>query len=332
MIVRELSARGPRAQTVERRVWLVLTCALSLTAQSARAQDQGEASRVIAATELRPSVSARSSTVQPKPNAQHEAKNEREAQLDTAGQKLNAANGELVQQGLGELALMGGKDAAQLVIARLRRGLPPQLIDASIDALTRLKDPSAIPLLLELATHRRYQVRSHAVDALGTLGAKNAEAVLLYALDDPSADVREAAVRSLGKVGSRRALKPLFAAGERGLSGALGAVGSIGGSAEAELLITRAKTGQVDALSGLSAMLLRTNVPFPTKSKIVSTLSELGTQPAKDCLTQSLNALGDKGDARVRSLLGQALGLTAPSPAQAKTQAPAAAKTSEVAK
>jgi HEAT repeat protein len=332
MIEREHSARDPRAQIVERRVWLVLICALSFAAQSARAQDPGEASHVIAATELRPSVSARSSTAQPKQDPKHEAKNEREAELNTAGQKLSAADAELVQQGLVELAQLGGKDAAQLVIARLRRGLPPQLIDASIDALTRLKDPSAIPLLLELATHRRYQVRAHAVDALGGLGAKNAEAVLLYALDDPSSDVREAAVRSLGKVGSRRALKPLLAAAERGLSGALGAVGNIGGSAEAELLLTRAKAGQADALSGLSAMIVRSNVPFVTKSKIVSTLRELGSQDAKDCLAQSLSALGEKSDPRVRKLLGQALGLTPPSPTLARAQAPSAEKTSEVAK
>ena len=319
---RELSARGQGARAVGRRTGLGLAVALLFTAQQVAAQAGAPDSHVIAATELRPAVSARPS--QPAKGEPKEARNEREAQLRTAGNKLSSPDAELVQQGLNELGALGGKDAAQLVIARLKRGLPPQLIDTSIDALTRLHDASAIPVLLELATHRRFQVRAHAIEALGTLGAKNAEAVLLYALDDPSQDVRESAVRSLGKVGSRRALKPLLAAHERGLDGALGALGAIGSSAEADLLIARAKAGQVDAaLPGFQAMLVRSNVPFATKTKLIATLRELGSARANDCMTQTLSALGDKGDPRLKAALGQAL---------AGAATPVAARSSEVAK
>jgi hypothetical protein len=326
-----MNERSPRARSFRtwgcsERTWLVpFVCALLGSAHAVHAQPTA-APAVLAATELRPAVSARPGAPVPKVDPKQEARSEREAALSTARDKLSSPDADAVQQALTELAALGGKDAAALVIARARRGLPPQLIDVSIDTLVTLKDPSAIPLLLELATHRRYQVRSHAVDALGALGAKNAEAVLLYALDDPSSDVREAAVRSLGKVGSRRAIKPLLAANERGLVSALGAVGALGSTQEAELLITRAKAGQVDAARpGFIAMLTRINVPVATKTKIIATLRDLGTPAARDCLAESLRALGDKGDARIKTQLAQALG-TAPAPA------PVATKSAEVAR
>jgi hypothetical protein len=206
------------------------------------------------------------------------------------------------------LVQLGGDGASSAIAARLRRGLPPQLIEPAVDALARIGKPGAAPVLLELALHRRPQIREHAVAALGTLKIKLAQSALLYALDDPSAQVREAAVQALAQVGDARALPALFTAADRGMPQALDAVGRIATPRDVKAIVAHAKDGDVTRIKpALQTMLERADFPVQGKLAIVRELAALGSDGARNHLVQWLDAWKTEGDPRLRQALFDAI-------------------------
>jgi HEAT repeats len=207
--------------------------------------------------------------------------------LRIAQERLERSDAASVEQALAMLSGIGGEPAARLVIERLRRGLPPQLVEAAIDALVLLGRPSAGPALLELTSHFRAPIRARAVAALGALSIKSAQSALLYALNDPSPEVRVAAVQALSVVGTARALPTLYLAADRGVDGALLAVGKIASAADVKTLLERAPNGDVSAIrTALDAMLERQNLALAAKLRIVRELGQLATPSARACLVQ----------------------------------------------
>jgi hypothetical protein len=230
------------------------------------------------------------------------------AAVHAAEEKLASQDPAAVQQAIDALAQLGGEGAANAIAARLRRGLPPQLIEPGIAALEHIGKPSAAPVLLELALPRRPQVRAHALAALGALKVKLAQAALLYALDDPSAEVREAAVAALAQIGDARALPPLFAAAERGMPQALIAIGNIATPRDVKTIVQRAKDGDVTRIKpALQTMLERTDFPVQGKLAIVRELAALGSAGARNHLVQWLDAWKTQGDPRLRQALFDAI-------------------------
>lgn len=295
-----------------------VTFAFSLGVESAsaqpaqpKAQAGGSASQgdtvLLAATE-RVSTSAPVST-RPATTKTDKA-NEREqraATLKAAREALQGSDPVAMEQAFGALAKLGGKDAAEPVIARLRRGLPPQLIDTAIEALVELKQPSAVPLFVELTGHRRWQVREQAVVALAALKAKSAQQTLLSALDDPSPEVREAAARALGEVGDARASAALWTAHECGVANALVAIGRVGGTKDAEQLAKRAQEACVAVLPAYTVMLTRKNLPAGAKVKLVTALGEAKTPESAACLKELHDGIGKDLEPGVRTLLARAV-------------------------
>jgi len=258
---------------------------------------------------MRPLASATPApTAQPKPAGPKlspaQAAAARATQMAAAKANLESAEPDAVEQAFSSLAELGGPDALKLVVARVRRGLPPQLVDPALTALVVFRQPSTTPLLLELSQHRRWQVRQKAIETLGALGAKSAQSSLLYALDDPSTDVRAAAVQALGLVGDARALPALTLAMERGVEGAALALGRLGSAKEAELLLARARGEALTVVEpGLHAMVLRANLGLPTKLRIIQELSKLPAPEARaylDAWAQAPEGL----DPRLRQALG----------------------------
>ncbi len=232
----------------------------------------------------------------------------REALMTTAKQSVDSADPAAVEQAFASLAALGGPDALKLVVARVRRGLPPRLVEPALSSLLAFRQPSTVPLLLELCTHRRWQVRQKAIETLGALNARTAQSSLLYALDDPSSDVRTAAVQALGLVGDARALPALTLALERGVDGASLALGRLGNTKEADLLLARARAANLVSVEpGLHAMMLRTNVSIATKLHIVRELSLLPGVEARECLAAWARSPGEL-DARVLSALSASAG------------------------
>lgn len=283
---------------------IIASCAVSARAQVAQpAAPQGEAKPAApqGSSHPAPVAVASAQSAEPRrglalgtggaPKAAQKAAEERVARaqkLKKAKQDLDSDDINAVQYGLTSLAELGGREAADAIVARLRRGLPPQLSEAAISSLAALKQPQSIPTLLELTLHRRFQVREQALDALSALKAKSAQSAVLYALDDPSPEVRRAAVRALGEIGDARALPALATAQERGVEGAELALGKLGGAKEADLLLGLATHGDLKRVeAGLLAMLQRVNVPAQLKRKIVSTLAGLGTPESQALVTAS---------------------------------------------
>jgi HEAT repeat protein len=225
-------------------------------------------------------------------------------QLRATEEKLEKGDAAAIEQALGVLGQIGGDAAAQSVVARLRRGLPPQLTEMAIDVLVLLQRPVAAPALLELTLHRRVPIRVKAIAALGALKARSAQSALLYALDDPSAEVRGAAVQALASAGNARALPALLTAAERGVAGSWQAIGNLATAADLKRLLERAHGGDVTVLRpALDELMARTNLPLEAKLRMVQELEKLGSPSARACLVEWLAAMKTDGPARVRQVL-----------------------------
>jgi HEAT repeat protein len=218
----------------------------------------------------------------------------RDEQLKTAIAKLQGDEAS-IRQGLASLTELGGDSAADAVMARLRRGLPPQLIEASIDTLVLLNRPGAGAALLELTQHRRIQIRVKAMQALGALKQRSAEAALLYALDDPSSEVRSAAVDALAVVGSARAVPALLTAAEREVPGAWHAIGSLAKPKDLDRILEDAPNGDLMRIRpALDALVSRKDFPLESRVRLVQQVAALGTPSARACLLDWRSAKSDE--------------------------------------
>lgn len=228
--------------------------------------------------------------------------------LQTAQAKLQQGDEAAIRQAFTALAELGNDAAAEALVARLRRGLPPQLIEAAIDTLVLLNRPAVGAALLELTQHRRTQIRIKAIEAIGALRQKSAQAALLYALDDPSSEVRSAAVESLAVVGNNRALPALFAAAERDVPGAWRAIGNLAGPNDWKGLLGRAIQSDVMMIRpALDAYVARKDIPLEVRVRAVQQLAALDSPSARACVADWLAAYPSDGPARLRQVLSDSL-------------------------
>jgi hypothetical protein len=234
-------------------------------------------------------------TLTPRLHAQTAAPTLSKESIAAAQEKLQSGSEPVIREGLETLASAtgpGSDTAANAVIARLHRGLPPQLIEQAIDALVLLHRPSAGPALLELTQHRRTQVRAKAMAALAALQIRSAQSALLYALDDPSPEVRGAAVAALGHVGDGRAVAALLTAAERGVPGAWQASAQLARAGDVKEWLARAAKAEVaDLRPALDALLTRSNLPADAKLRTVEWVRERGSVSARGALLDWLAAL-----------------------------------------
>lgn len=104
--------------------------------------------------------------------------------------------------------------------APLRKALRVKLDLAVVQAIGKLSDPEAVPVLLwrlkQNPTLAQTEERLALIEALGSTGNPTAETVaaLIEELDHPNTDLRKAAAVSLGKLRSRRAIEALTARSE----------------------------------------------------------------------------------------------------------------------
>jgi HEAT repeat protein len=219
----------------------------------------------------------------------------RDEVLQTALAKLQGDEAS-IRQAFSTLSELGGDAAAEAVVARLRRGLPPQLIEAAIDDLVLLNRPVVGAALLELTQHRRIQIRIKAMQALGALKQHSAQAALLYALDDPSSDVRSAAVDALSAVGNARALPALLTAAERNVPGAWSAIGNLASAADVKTVLAHAQDGDLMPIRpALDALVTRKDLPLDARVRLVQQLVALGSPSARACLSDwTAKAMSDQ--------------------------------------
>lgn len=238
-------------------------------------------------------------------------------QIKDAEKKLASDDLETVRTGFAVLAELGGPRAATVALARIKQGLPPQLLQGAIDSLVALKQPSALPVLLELSLHRRWQVREQALVALASLHARSAQSTILYALDDPSEEVRSAAARALSELGDARALPSLRLAFERGVKGAAESLAKLGTARDVELVLARAKGGDFSNVSqALGVALARRDLPSVAKRAIVKAASEANSESAKLALRTWQENASKAGDKRLADEIGAGLGQPGTGPSE----------------
>ena len=232
----------------------------------------------------------------------------REEILQTAQVRLQQADDTAIRQAFSALTDLGSDAAAEALVARLRRGLPPQLIEAAIDSLVLLNRPVVGPALLELTQHRRIQIRIKAMEAIAALRQRSAQAALLYALDDPSSEVRSAAVDALASVGNARALPALLTAADRDVPGAWHAIGSLAGPNDWKAILARAEQSDVMIVRpALDVYVARKDVPVEARARAVQQVAALGSPSARACVADWLAAYPSNGPARLRQVLTDSL-------------------------
>jgi HEAT repeats len=208
------------------------------------------------------------------------------AAIESAKQMMAADNRESVEAGIQSLGLLGTAEAVEPLTARIRQGLPPELLETAIVTLMALGQPNAGPVLYELTAHRRPEVRLRAVEAIAATKPPGGERGLLSALSDADARVRSAAAVGLGDIGaSSAAIEKLFLALDRGNMEASGAIGKIVAPNDTQRLT--GYLGKVPLRNlgpALAQVLQRKDVPESAKLEVIVRLEETGTPEVRDYL------------------------------------------------
>ncbi len=116
----------------------------------------------------------------------------------------------MIEQGYPIIEDMPSEDENVLVSALIQttineRGSNPERVKSAIKTLGKLRDPFAVPYILDLMKIEEYQVAC--IRALGEIGNQEAEEKLIGLLEEESnVRLREAALKSLGRIGGEESL------------------------------------------------------------------------------------------------------------------------------
>ncbi|HJL15554.1 MAG TPA: HEAT repeat domain-containing protein [Sandaracinaceae bacterium LLY-WYZ-13_1] len=223
------------------------------------------------------------------------------AELDAAIEALGSDSRADVEGGLQTLGLAGSPRAVAPIAARIRRGLPPDLLEVAVDTLTILGRAEAGPVLFELTRHRRSAIRLKAVRGIVATEPRGADRVLIEALSDTDAAVRGAAAEGLGTLGATRAIDPLFHALERRVPEAPMAIARLAGPADVDRFLEHLTRLPFDQITpALSEMLHRDDLAARAKLAIIHRLTELATPEVRAFLEDFVSALDADDDSQVR--------------------------------
>jgi hypothetical protein len=214
-----------------------------------------------------------------------------QAELAQAQQLLDSDSREEIETGIQSLGLLGIEHAVEPLAARIRRGLPSDLLELAVTTLMAIGQPNAGPVLYELTWHRRAEVRKRVVEAIAATKPAGAEAELLRMLSDEDARVRSAAAV---EVGTGHAVERLFLALDRGNAEASVAIGRLVAPAAVEKLVHylgRIPFHQMGP--ALTGVIERRDVPDAKKIELIARLEELGTAEVKSHLSSLLAASGE---------------------------------------
>lgn len=214
--------------------------------------------------------------------------------IEQAQKQMNSGDRTQIESGIQNLGMLGKREVIAPLADRIRRGLPPELLETAILTLMTLGDDEAGPVLHELALHRRPEVRLRAVEALAALKAPGAETALVHALSDGDDRVRSAAATGLGDLGAQDSLEVLFLALDRGNLAASPAIGKvIDPTQTARLVGYLGKIPFYSLAPALGEVLKRPDVAEPAKLAVITGLQEAATPGVKGFLSDVMTAGGD---------------------------------------
>lgn len=214
------------------------------------------------------------------------------AEVTQAIELLDATDPDQVRGAIESLGLLGDPRGVEPIARRIRRGLPPEILDSAIDALTVLGRPEAGPVLFELASHRRPEVRVRAIQAIAATRPRGADRVLASALGDGDSTVRAAAASALGEVGATSSVDALFLALDRRVPEAAPAIGRVARPADVTRFLGYLGRLSFDLVTpALREMLQRTDLAERSRLEIVHRLGELATPEVRAFLEQVVDSL-----------------------------------------
>lgn len=217
------------------------------------------------------------------------------AQLTTAQaiEQLTSSSPTEVRAAIEAIGLSGSASAVGPLSDRIRRGLPPDVLGMAVDTLTVLGHAEAGPVLVELLSHRRADVRTRAVQALAVCNPPGVESALARALDDASPAVRAAAAIALGEHGGAATLDALFRAFDRQIAEAGMAIARIADAAAVQRVLGYLGREPFATLRPmLLVMLERTELPQRARLDIVARVGELATADARGLLEELVSSSG----------------------------------------
>ncbi|GAB4206032.1 MAG: hypothetical protein OHK0013_22370 [Sandaracinaceae bacterium] len=192
-----------------------------------------------------------------------------------------------VRMGIETMGLIGSPAAVEPLAARIRRGLPPELLATAIDTLGILGRAEAGPVLFELVGHRRPEIRLRAVQAIAMCRPRGAETALISALGDASAPVRSAAAQTLGELRATGAIESLFLAFEHDVAEAGLALAAVTRPEDVTRLLAYLGRRPFTALRPtLLALAVRSDLPARTRLEVVHRVGELATSEARALLEE----------------------------------------------
>jgi HEAT repeats len=214
----------------------------------------------------------------------------------TAAKALLASqNHDDIEAGIQSLGLIGTPAAVEPIMARVRAGLPPDLLETSIVTLMALGQPQAAPLYFELVEHRRPEIRLRAIEAIVALKPPGAEPVLQKALSDLDPKVRSAAALALGDLKATGSVELLFQALDRGTFEASTAIGQALRADHVPRLLGYLGSIPFHSLApAFTEILQRKDIGERDKLTIVSRLQEVGTHEVKNYFGDLIRIAGEK--------------------------------------
>jgi hypothetical protein len=214
--------------------------------------------------------------------------------LDGAVAALNANNHDQVESGIQNIGMHGEAAGVKPLADRIRRGLPADLLELSIMTLLALGQPSAGPVLFDLAMHRRPKIRALAIEAIAAIKPPGAEGVLVSALSDNNAEVRAKAAVGLGEIEAVGSMETLFRALDRGVLEASEAIGKVITANRVTDLLGYLNKLPLHSLGpALITVLGRADVATKAKLTIVGRLEEMATPEVKNHLVDFLAKYGE---------------------------------------
>ena len=239
------------------------------------------------------SVIALPATAEAKEGAARKGKKEDKNVL-AAQALLDSQDRDQVEAGIQSLGLIGTASAAPPIIARVRAGLPPDLLETSIITLMALGQPQAGPLYLDLLDHRRPEVRVRAIEAIVALKPKDAEPALQRALADLDPKVRSSAAIALGELRASGSLEQLFLSLDRGTYEASTAIGHALRTDHVPRLLSYLGTLPFHHLApAFIQVTQRKDIAEKDKLSVVIRLQEVGTREIKDYFNDLIRESGE---------------------------------------
>ena len=86
--------------------------------------------------------------------------------LEEIAVMLSSANADEVKMAIESSAMLGNPDVVPMLSERIRAGLPPDLLNSALDALSVINQPGSSELFVGLTRHRKPSVRVRSVQAL----------------------------------------------------------------------------------------------------------------------------------------------------------------------